>query len=433
MRIAIIGSGVSGLVAARILATKHDVHLFEAANYVGGHANTVNIDLDGQTFAVDTGFMVFNERTYPNFVRMLRALGIPPQPSDMSFSVSCENSGLEYQGSSLTGLFAQRSNLLRPRFYRMLSEILRFNRIAQRFVQSTQVELTVGEFLARHRLGAEIRDNYLLPMTAAIWSCPFDEILCFPARLLLMFMQNHGLLQLTDRPRWLTVPGGSRRYIQSLTKGMGSRVRLNSPIASVRRYGHHVKVQPCGEAPQVFDAVVMATHADTTLRLLKDADPHERELLAAFPYRRNEAILHTDESWLPRRRAAWASWNYRITKDTGREVCVTYDVGRLQRINSHRRLLVTLNPPRPVDENQVLGSFTYHHPVFSLRSSAAQSRWDEINGSRRTYYCGAYWRHGFHEDGIVSALEVTKKFDLSLDSCTAPCTAGPSSTLALSQ
>lgn len=420
MKIAVIGSGVSGLVAARLLSTRHDVQLFEAAETPGGHANTVEVEIEGRQFAVDTGFMVFNDRTYPLFMRMLELLEIEAQPSDMSFSVSCERTGLEYQGSSLSGLFAQRKNILRPKFYRMLLEIVRFNRLAKAYLATADQQLTLGEFLARRRLGAELRDHYLLPMTAAIWSCPTNQVLNFPAKFLLQFMENHGLLQLKDRPKWLTIPGGSRTYVAALVQALGKRVHLGCPVQRVTRYTYGVSLEFLDKTTRMFDVVVLATHADTSLRLLSDANSTERTLLSDFPYQPNEAVLHTDESWLPQRKTAWASWNYRIAAQETR-VCVTYDLTRLQRIDSPRRLLVTLNPPREIDPRHVLRRFSYQHPVFSADAIAAQSGWDKINGQCRTYFCGAYWRHGFHEDGVASALAVTEKFGIGLEACTAPC------------
>lgn len=426
MKIAVIGAGVSGLVAARLLATQHDVLLFEACDYAGGHANTVDVLIDGESFSVDTGFMVFNERTYHRFTRLLELLGIESQPTDMSFSVSCEQTGLEYQGSSLSGIFAQRKNLLRPRFWRMLGDIVKVNRLAAKYSQDSLGNKSLGDFLRDGRYGHEFREHYLLPMTAAIWSCPTIQVLDFPARFLFEFMRNHGLLQLRDRPRWLTIPGGSRRYVTALTRGLGRRVRLSSPVASVSRQQEDIVVTTSDNVARVFDSVVFATHADITLRILDDPDTTERRLLGAFLFQRNEAILHTDESWLPQRRSAWASWNYRIRKGDSSQVCMTYDLSRLQQIDSRRRLLVTLNPPCEISPERVLKRIVYEHPVFSRETAAAQSWLAEINGRKNTYFCGAYWKNGFHEDGVVSALAVTERFGIGLEACIAPCIAASS-------
>lgn len=423
MRIAVVGSGISGLVAARLLATRHEVQLFEAGSYLGGHANTVDAEIDGQNYSVDTGFMVFNERTYPRFTQLLKLLDVESQPSDMSFSVSCEQTGLEYQGSSLSGLFAQATNLVRPKFYRMIADILRFNRQAINALGNLDSRLTLRELLQNWRLSDSFREHYLLPMTAAIWSCPTSSVLDFPALFLLEFMHNHGLLQIRDRPQWRTIPGGSRRYVRALTAGMADRIHLNCAVESITRDSQQALLQFKNGNLQSFDAVVLATHSDTTLRLLADTDVHERSVLNAFKYQPNQAVLHTDESWLPTRKAAWASWNYRIAGGENPQVCVTYDLTRLQRIPSPRRLLVTLNPPRPIESQYVLREFAYQHPVFSLESIEAQKKWTEINGRRHTYFCGAYWGHGFHEDGLVSGLKVAEQFGLGLEACTAPCIA----------
>lgn len=429
MRIAVVGSGVSGLIAARLLATRHNVQLFEASSHLGGHANTVDVTIEGEQYAVDTGFMVFNDRTYPHFTKLLKQLGVTSQRSDMSFSVSCERTGLEYQGSSLAGLFAQRANLLRPKFYRLLGDVLRFNKRAVASLGQLDKQLTLRELLSKWQLHDSFRDHYLLPMTAAIWSCPTSSVLDFPALFLLEFMHNHGLLQIRDRPQWRTIPGGSRNYVQALTAGMGERIHLNFPIKRVTRNSNQVVLETLNGDEEIFDALVLATHADTSLRLLVDADMSEHSVLNAFKYQPNKAILHTDESWLPTRQSAWASWNYRIAGADNPQVCVTYDLTRLQRISSPSRLLVTLNPPRPIESKYVLGEFAYQHPVFSRESIEAQQKWNEINGSRRTYFCGAYWGHGFHEDGLISGLKVAEKFGLELETCTAPCIAATSRTL----
>lgn len=421
MRIAVIGAGVSGLLAARLLATQHEVVLFEASSYLGGHANTVDVTIEGHSFSVDTGFMVFNDRTYPNFLRLLKLLNIVSQPSDMSFSVTCERTGLEYQGSSLAGLFAQRSNLWRTRFWGMISDILRFNRQANHFLSSADYATTLAEFLHKRSYSTIFCEKYLLPMTAAIWSCPPTAVQDFPAHFLLRFMQNHGLLQIRDRPRWKTIPGGSRRYIAALAAGLGERIRLNCPVQSVARGNDQILVETSGEGTESFDAVVMATHADTTLTLLVDAEEREQKLLSRFRFQQNRAVLHSDESWLPSRPSAWASWNYRITSAESQQTCVTYDLTRLQRSDSPRRILLTLNPCRVISPDKFWREFAYNHPIFTAEGILAQQRWSEINGARKTFYCGAYWGNGFHEAGVVSALAVAEQFGIKLEACTAAC------------
>lgn len=423
-RIAVIGSGISGNLVARLLCQSHDVHLFEAASHVGGHSQTVEVEVFGRRFAVDIGFMVFNKRTYPNFCELLRVLNVPARDSDMSFSVRCQRSGLEYQGSSLNGLFAQRANLLRPAFYGMLRDILRFNRAARRAVAEDCVDdlTTLGDFVRRCRLERAFIDHYLAPMAAAIWSARPVRILEFPARFFLGFCRNHGLLQLRGRPKWRTVQGGSRSYVDALVAPLAGRVFTNTPIAAVTRTPDHVVVRTARGESLVFDQVVLATHADQALRLLPDATPVERQTLSAFPFQRNSALLHTDVAMLPLRRRAWASWNYRIPPEEQDTVCVTYNLSRLQRLDSPSPILLTLNPPQDIDPRKVLGEFTFFHPLFTRDSAAAQAGLGRINGTRRTFFCGAYWGHGFHEDGVNSALAVARCFGKGLDSCTVACT-----------
>ena len=311
MKIAVIGTGISGNLVARLLNTEHDVHVFEANGYVGGHSNTVAFEAFGRSWQADTGFMVFNDRTYPHFVDLLQRLGVAAQDSDMSFSVSCQRTGLEYQGSSLNGLFAQRRNLASPRFYRMLFDVVRFNRASCDAITAGVLECgtTVGEFLDEHRMGHSFRKHYLIPMVAAIWSAEPHSVLDFPAKFLIGFMRNHGLLQLQDRPQWKTIVGGSRSYVERLVEPFCDRIRLNCPVHSVTRYDDHVQLNAGPGEVERFDQVVFATHADQTLKILADASPQERNTLEAFPYQPNEAVLHTDVSLMPRRKRAWASWN----------------------------------------------------------------------------------------------------------------------------
>lgn len=409
MKIAVVGAGVSGLVAAYLLKDEHDVHVFEANDYVGGHANTVQVGMTDGSFAIDTGFMVFNERTYPNFCALMRRLAVAANDSDMSFGVSCERSGLEYQGSSLDGLFAQRRNLVRPRFWLMLAQILRFNRTARRLVAEDDYRQTLGEFLAAHRFGRAMIDWYLTPMGASIWSVPPGEFLRFPARFVVGFFDNHGLLSVRGHYRWKTIAGGSVRYIDQLTQGWRDRIRTRCPVQRVRRTVGGVLVGfPGGEEP--FDAVVLAGHADQMLSLLADADAAEREILGAFPYQSNDTILHTDSSILPRSRRAWASWNYRIPSEPDRPVLLTYNLNRLQGHRASQTLCITLNGSQRVAADSIIARWDYAHPVYSPAALAAQRRYTEINGRNRTYYCGAYWGNGFHEDGVNSALAVGRLF-----------------------
>ena len=432
MRIAVLGAGVSGCLTARLLATRHHVTLYEAGPQPGGHALTVDVDLDGATRQADVGFMVFNERTYPNFCRMLDLLGVESRPSDMSFSVQDPESGLEYQGSGLRGLFAQRRNALSPSFWRLLSEIVRFNREATEAVAGSALppRATVGDFLRERRFGERFRRCYLLPMASAIWSSTPGQIDRFPARFLIGFFANHGLLQLRDRPQWRTIVGGSRVYVSRLLAGMEGRVRTSCPIARVERGASGFTVVTDQGDADSFDEVVFATHADQTLRLLEGLEDEEREVLAALPYSPNTAVLHTDAAALPTRRDAWASWNYRLTGDDEHPAAVTYDLGRLQGVAEPGRLLLTLNQDDAAAPDRVLRRFEFAHPAYSLESIAAQARWAEISGRRGVHYCGAYWGYGFHEDGVRSAVAVAEHFNIDLEACTAACTKAPSPTIA---
>ncbi|MFT5522984.1 MAG: putative NAD/FAD-binding protein [Pirellulaceae bacterium] len=423
MKIAVIGTGISGNIIARMLSTRFDVHVFEANDYIGGHTNTVDFNAFGRQLKADTGFMVFNRKTYPNFCKMLDLLSIDSDDSDMSFSVRCQRTGLEYEGSSLNGVFAQRSNLLRPQFYQMLYEVFRFNKRANAAIQDASLEdgTTVGELLGRWKLGTWFRRYYLQPMTAAIWSSNPAEILQFPAKFLIGFMHNHGLLQVTDQPLWRTVSGGARNYVQALTAPLRRKYRLNCPVKSVMRNADGVTLQT-DQGIEGFDEVVFATHADQTLTILADATPTEREVLSAFPYRPNVATLHTDTSLLPKRKRAWASWNYDLTGDANKPATVTYDLTRLQSLDTPSPVLLTLNQPEAVRPEHVLREINYAHPAYSCASIAAQRRHEEISGTNRIHYCGAYWGYGFHEDGVNSALRVAQKFNLRMDECLAAST-----------
>ena len=411
-RIAIIGAGISGLTAAHRLSQFHDVTVFEANDYPGGHTHTVDVELEGERQAIDTGFIVFNDWTYPNFIALLDELGVASQPTSMSFSVRCDADNLEYNGSSLNGLFAQRRNLWRPSFYRMLADIMRFNRDAPELVlgQTADEALTVGEFIARHRYSREFCEHYLLPMGAAIWSCPMGTFADFPIRFIVEFYKNHGLLSVRDRPTWRVVQGGSRSYVVKLIERFRERIHLSCPIERISRTPAGVMVQPRQQPAQQFDHVVLACHSDQALRMLADPTPAEQEILSAFPYGQNVAVLHTDLRVLPHRRRAWASWNYRVDGNpanaSSRSATVTYCMNILQQIQSRHVFNVTLNSDEQIDPAKVLGRFEYSHPIFTIRRAAAQARHCELIGTNRTSYCGAYWGNGFHEDGVVSALRV---------------------------
>lgn len=418
-RVAVVGGGISGNLVARLLHSSHDVTIFEAADYPGGHANTVACEVSGSHFEVDTGFMVFNERTYPNFCRMLKMLGIESQESDMSFSVRCQTTGLEYEGSSIRGLFPEWRNIRSGAYWGMLADILRFNRAGTKAVADNTIpdEMTVGEFLDTHRLGTTFREKYLLPMSGAIWSADPRHILDFSAKFMIGFFHNHGLMFLWDRPRWRTVVGRSQAYVQKLLEPLGSRFRLSTPVRSIFRDEDVVRVLTASGHVETFDHVILATHADQSLRMLSDPSPLEQELLSCFPYQGNDAILHTDTSLLPRNQHAWASWNYLIPEHDQRSACVTYDLSRLQNVPSATPILLSLNATRYIREDTILARMNYDHPAYQLNSFAAQKRLSEIQGRRRTYFCGAYCGYGFHEDGVNSALAVAAYFGKDLTQC----------------
>jgi len=409
MKIAIIGTGIAGNVAARCLHRDHDITVFEGAAYVGGHTHTHRIELDGEVQHVDTGFIVYNDRTYPHFTRLLSDLGVASQESSMGFSVRNERTGLEYSGSTVTGLLAQRRNALRPSFLRMVADILRFNREAPRSLARSADEIPLSELLDRGGYSRAFRDDYLIPMGAAIWSTDPTRMLAFPARFFVRFLHNHGMLTVNDRPVWRVVVGGSARYVERLVAPWRDRIRLDSPVREVRRVRNRVLVTALGTTER-FDHVFFACHADDALRLLADPSPAERQVLSAFTFQRNEATLHTDTRLLPRARRAWAAWNYHVTPDSEQRVTLTYNMNILQGLRSRRTYCVTLNRDESIDPRLIIRRLTYDHPLFTPRSVAAQERHREISGVARIHYCGAYWRYGFHEDGVVSALQAVRRF-----------------------
>lgn len=410
MKIAIVGSGISGLTAAHHLHPEHEITLFEAGSHVGGHVHTHDVHLGGRDYRIDTGFIVFNNRTYPNFIALLDELGVKGQDSDMSFSVSCGISGLEYNGSSLNALFAQRENLLRPGFWGMLRDILRFNKDAPRLLESEGDEMGLGEYLAQGGYGRMFRDYYILPMGAAIWSTDPERMLAFPARFFIRFFQNHGLLSVNDHPVWRVVQGGSRAYVDRLTAPFADRIRLNSPVRRIDRGQGRVILHTVAGGAEAFDTVFLACHSDQALAMLAEPTETERAVLAAIPYQPNEAVLHTDTRLLPRRRLAWAAWNYLMPEGPDGRLALTYNMNILQGLDGPETFCVTLNASERIDPSKVIARMTYDHPLFTPTGTAAQARHREIDGTRRTYYCGAWWRNGFHEDGLVSALDALRHF-----------------------
>ncbi len=410
MRVAIIGTGIAGNVAAYSLRNEHDITVYEAGSYVGGHTNTVDVYENGRRYAVDTGFIVFNDHTYPNFIRLLDEIGQESQPSTMSFSVQSGRGDLEYCGTTLNTVFAQRSNLLRPSFYRMLRDILRFNKTALPSTEHVEVDYTLGEFLSEHRYSDEFVQHYLVSMAAAIWSAEPGSILEMPVSFLVRFFANHGLLTVNDQPQWRVIRGGSRQYVTRLVAGHRDRIRLNSPVQSVRRVDDRIEIQSASGGREMFDYVFLACHSDQALALLEDATDTERDVLGAIRYQANEAVLHTDESLMPQRKLAWAAWNYHLPADAARHVSVTYNMNILQGLASQKEYLVTLNSDRTINPDKVIQRVQYEHPVYSREAVAAQRRQAEVNCDR-TFFCGAYWRNGFHEDGVVSALDAVAHFE----------------------
>ena len=403
MKIAVIGAGISGNVVARGLYQRHEITVFEAGDHVGGHSHTQHVEVAGQRLAVDTGFIVYNNLTYPRFSRLLVELGVESRPTAMSFSVRNEVSGLEYSSATLNTLFAQRRNLLRPQFHRMCRDILRFNRHAASFLESQpHPDTTLGEYVRAGRYSAEFVADYLVPMASAIWSAAPVDIGAMPARFLIGFFRNHGMLSVNDRPEWRTVCGGSTEYVARLVAPFRAHIHLRTPVVGVQRAGESVRLRLASGEVLRFDRVFFACHSDQALGLLTDASPAERAVLGAIPYQENEVVLHTDTRLLPERRLAWAAWNYYVAREPAERVCVTYNMNILQALASPQTVCVTLNRSAAIDPAKVMRKFVYHHPLFTRAAVAAQARLPEINGVNHSYFCGAYWRNGFHEDGVAS-------------------------------
>jgi predicted NAD/FAD-binding protein len=415
MKVAVIGTGIAGNVAAYHLREQHDITVYEANAYVGGHTNTHDIDTANGTLPVDTGFIVFNDRTYPNFVRLLDELNVESLDSEMSFSVRRDRPALEYNGSTLDGLFAQRRNVVRPSFLKMIRDILRFNREAPLFLEEQRFDVTLGEFLDAGGYGRAFANDYLVPMGAAIWSAEPVMMREMPAHFFIRFFRNHGLLSLDDRPVWRVIKGGSREYVRRLVAGHRDRIRLNCPVRSVSRLPEGVIVRAEGCEPEHFDAVFMACHSDQALSLLSDPTETETDVLGEIPYQPNIAVLHTDDRMMPRRHRAWASWNYHMAGADNERVTLTYHMNRLQRLTGDEQYFVTLNSAEMIDPSRIIAEVDYSHPVFTAKGVNAQARQAELNGANRTYFCGAYWRYGFHEDGVVSALSALKHFEQATD------------------
>lgn len=411
MRVAIVGTGIAGLAAAHRLHPSHHITVFEAGDHIGGHTHTHDIELGGRNWAIDTGFIVFNDWTYPNFIALMNELGVESQPSSMSFSVRCEKTGLEYNGTTLNTLFAQRRNLFSPSFHRMIRDILRFNREAPGFLEAGDDHTRLGDYLTANRYRQEFRNHYIIPMGAAIWSAAPGDMLDFPARYFIRFFHNHGMLSVDDRPQWRVIRGGSRSYVEPLTAPFRERIHLNTPVMRIVRDEQGVTVQTATGSGARFDAVVLACHSDQALAMLDEPTQVEREILGAIPYQENETILHTDASVLPRARRAWAAWNYHIPREARDRVAVTYDMNILQGLEAPETFCVSLNYRDRIDPARILKRLTYHHPAYTPAGIAAQARHAEISGINRTYYAGAYWGFGFHEDGVKSGLRVAEQIE----------------------
>jgi predicted NAD/FAD-binding protein len=415
MKIAVIGTGISGNVAARELCREHDITVFEAGDHIGGHTHTHDVLHDGNRFAIDTGFIVFNDWTYPNFMALLDEIGATSIPTEMSFSSRCEQSGIEYNGASLNKLFTQRRNLFRPGFHGMIRDILRFNSDSRELLDSSDTALTLGSYLDSNNYGHLFVNNYIIPMGAAIWSTDPQQMLDFPACHFVRFFTNHGLLNIRNRPQWRVIAGGSREYVNKLVAPFRNRIRLNEGVVSVRRLPTHVELRTTSGARVCFDHVFIASHSDQALSMLTETTRLEQEVLGAIPYQHNEAVLHTDTTLLPQNRRTWAAWNYLRKRGGTGQVTVTYNMNILQKLQSDTTFCVTLNDTPNINPDRILRRIRYQHPVFTTEGMQAQQRQQEVNGTQRTWYCGAYWRYGFHEDGVVSALNALQHFKETID------------------
>ena len=416
MKIAIIGSGISGLTTGYLLSRNHDITMFEKNDYIGGHTHTHEINHEGKSLSVDSGFIVYNERTYPNFIKLLDQLGVERQLTRMGFSVKSEKDDLEYAGHSLNGLFAQRSNIFRPSFIRMLGSMNRFNQESRKDLPSIDPKMTLGDYLLKHNYSTEFIQHFIIPIGAAIWSTVPTDMMNIPAVFFIRFFENHGLLQIINRPNWWVIKGGSKRYVDKIIAKFKDRIRLSTPVKNVKRDDDLVTISfgIDGENEENFDAVVFATHSDQSLALLEQPTKDEVEILGSIIYQNNDAVLHFDDTILPKRKTAWSSWNYLLDQDQSKPVALTYNMNILQGIVSSKTFCVTLNTQELIDPEKVIKYLNYEHPLFTLSSLKAQEQKSKISGKNNTYYCGAYWHNGFHEDGVVSALDVCSHFGETL-------------------
>lgn len=411
MKIAIIGSGISGLTAAHVLNRQHRITVYESADYIGGHTHTIPVELQGRKYDVDTGFIVCNDRTYPNFLKLLDQLNIEKTPTEMGFGIRSDRTGIEYSTTSLNHLFAQRGNLVNVDFLRMLRGILRFNKQLTKSLLENRLDadVSLGDYLHSNRYDPFFIDHFIVPMGAAIWSIGVRQMMKFPLLAFARFFHHHGLLTVRDQPQWYTIKGGSHSYVKKLTAPFLDKIRLSTPVESVIRSPGRVIVK-AGGAAEDFDKVVFATHSDVTLKILSDPSPDETDILSAIRYQKNDIVLHYDTSILPRNRKAWAPWNYHVQADDTKAATLTYHMNMLQSISAPEVFCVTLNETEHIDPSKVLGRYDKSHPVFNQESIVAQRRYEEIAGKNNTYFCGAYWFNGFHEDGVNSALRVARDF-----------------------
>jgi predicted NAD/FAD-binding protein len=414
MKVAVIGAGISGLTAAYLLHRDVDLTVYEANDAVGGHTHTVDVDLPEGRYAVDTGFIVFNEVTYPNFCKILDRLGVASQPGPMTFSVKCEKTGLEYSPHSLNTLFAQRRNLAGLSFWRMLIDIFRFRRRFEKLLNAVDPAKPLVRVLREQGFSARFIDQFITPLGSSLWSTDPEKFKDFPMQTLVRFFKNHGFLEIRNPFQWRVIKGGSRCYVEKMIAGFADRICTGTPVTGVRRFADRVEVTDRSGTKSRYDQVILAVHSDQALALLEDASSAEKHMLGAIAYQPNDTILHTDTGILPQRRWIWSSWNYLIPRRDQARACLTYDMNILQSLSASREFCVTLNPPRPIDPSQVKARFVYHHPVFTPQAPAVQQRHGDISGANRTHYCGAYWGYGFHEDGVNSALAVCRWFGRGL-------------------
>ena len=413
LKIAVIGSGISGLTSAFLLSKKYEVSLYEKNNYVGGHTHTHEIYENDKKINVDSGFIVYNENTYPNFMKLLNILKIESQHTKMGFSVKSDYEDFEYAGNSVNSIFAQKSNILRPNFLKMIYQILRFNKVSKNEFNNIDENVTLNDFLIKFSFSEKFINHYIIPMGAAIWSTSPQKMLNIPAKFFIRFFNNHGLLEVTNRPQWWVIKNGSFQYVKKIIKPFEKNIFLNCKVNSIIRKNNQVKIK-FDKGEKIFDHVIIATHSDQALNLLSDPTDDENKILGAIKYQKNIALIHTDQSILPRRKIAWSSWNYLLNESQDDFVTLTYNMNILQTLKSKKVYCVTINNTTSIDDRKIIKKIKYHHPLFDILSVKAQQQKNKICGQNNTYFCGAYWGYGFHEDGVNSALDVCKKFGIEL-------------------